>query len=309
MKHVQRTVTSAAIVALSAGALFSPLSAQAGSYATATIGDLQFRLIDLDASDAYLSSYVLNPSSGNRSSVSTSTSDASLGWSDSASKTRDQVFYDLSLDSSTGQAQAHAEVNAQGVAAEGSAAGWGTTFNASAATGSNNSYYSSIFAIDLSPRTVLIVTADASVTVWAGNAGCNVDTLYGGYACGYESASGNVNMALSYSYYGSGVSASYSFNDGLSASVNASGYYSNQYDHTTGIWRSAYSGSPDQRNQSSRQLTAVFTNSSDSVQRASLNLSASVQGYASTPIPEASTTAMFALGLLGLAGVARRRRG
>lgn len=291
----------------------SPLVAHAGSYATATVGNLSFQLIDLNSTDGVLPSYVLSTAGGNNSTASVSSSDSSIGWSDSASKTRDQLFYNLSLDSSTGKAQAHGEVTSTSVSASGSAAGKGTSFNASAYTGQGSSspyYYGSYYAIDLSPRSVLVVTARADVSAWAGNGQCANTGSYYYTTCGSESSTGMAFMNLSYSYYGAGVSASYSFNDSVSASANVSYSYSYQYDPKTGYGSYVYGPTADQLNTSGKLLTAVFTNSSDQVQRATLGLSASVQGYATTAIPEAGTAAMFALGLLGLWGLggqARRR--
>lgn len=315
MTSIQRIAFSAAVSSLLVAA---PLAAQAGAYATASVGQLGFQLIDLDANDGILPSYTLNlggtANSGSGyatpyvSSVSVSATDSSLGWSDSASKSRDQLFSQMSLDVATGNAQAHGDVSANAVTASGSAAGKGTSFNASAATGHNPNgyYYNSFYAIDLSPRSVLVVTARADATAWAGNGQCT-STSYYNSSCGSESATATTGMNLSYNYYGTGISASYSFNDSLSTSASVSSTGGYQFDPRTGYGSYVYSPTPDQLRTSGRLLTAVFTNSSDQVQRATLGLSASVQGYATTAIPEASTTAMFALGLLGLVGVARRR--
>lgn len=291
----------------------SPLVAQAGSYATATVGNLGFQLIDLDSTDGVLPSYVLSTAGGNNTTASVYSSDGSLGWSDSAGKTRDQLFSNLSLDTSTGKAQAHAEVTSTSVSASGSAAGKGTSFNASAYTGQASSsyyYYGSYYAIDLSPHSVLVVTARANVDAWAGNPQCANTSGYYYSGCSNEFASGTAAMNLSYSYYGSGLSTNYAFNDSVNASANATYSYSYQYDPKTGYGSYVYTANPDQLNSSGKLLTAVFTNSSDQVQRATLGLSATVQGYATTAIPEAGTAAMFALGLLGLWGLggqARRR--
>lgn len=315
MTSIRRIALPAAVTSL---LLTTPFAAHAGAYATASVGQLGFQLIDLDAKDGNLPSYTLNlggtanVGSGYTtpygSSVSVSATDSSLGWSDSASKSRDQMFFLMTLDAATGNAQAYGEVSANAVTASGSAAGKGTSFNASAATGLNTNgyYHNSVYAIDLSPRSVLVVTARADALAWAGNGQCvSTGSYYN--TCGSESATATAGMSLSYSYYATGISASYSFNDAVSASANVSSTGGYQYDPRTGYGNYVYTPTPDQLRSSGRLLTAVFTNSSDQVQRATLGLTASVQGYATTAIPEASTTAMFALGLLGLVGVARRR--
>lgn len=319
LTSIQRIAFSSAIATVLAVA---PFAAQAGSYATATVGELGFQLIDLDNGDAVAPFYALNLGSNANSgsgpgyatpygsSVSVSATDTSLGWSDSASKARDRMFFQIALDAASGNAQASGEVSANAVTASGSAAGKGTSFNASAVTGLNTNgyYYNSIYAIDLSPRSVLVVTARADAVAWAGNGQC-VSNSYYSSSCGSESATATAGMNLSYNYYGTGISASYSFNDSVSASASVSSTGGYQYDPRTGYGSYVYTPTPDQLRTSGRLLTAVFTNSSDQVQRATLGLSATVSGNATTaiPIPEASTTAMFALGLLGLVGVARRR--
>lgn len=316
LTSIQRIAFSSAIASVLAAA---PFAAQAGSYASASAGQLSFQLIDLDASDSILPSYTLNlgasmgagSNPGAATTASVFASDGSLGWSDSASKTRNTLFYPLSLDAAAGQATAHAEVTPTTVSANGSAAGQGTSFNASAGTNAGqNYYYNNIYAIDLSPRSVLLVTARLDASAWAGNAQCTPGSYYGyGMNCGNESSSASASMNLSYSYVASGVNASYTFSDSVSAGAAAASSYGYGYDPKTGIYGYFSYPAIDQSKSSGKWLTAVFTNSTDLVQRATLGLSASVQGSATTaiPIPEASTTAMFALGLLGLVGVARRR--
>lgn len=315
LTSIQRTAFASAIASLLAAA---PFAAHAGSYASASVGQLSFQLIDLDANDGILPSYTLNlgpsvsASSGSGSSavttVSASATDNSLGWSDSASKTRNALFYPVALDAAAGNASAHAAVTPTTVMASGSASGQGTSFNASASSSVGQTYvYNSIYAIDLSPRSVLLVTARVDASAWAGNAGCVSSSTFG-LTCGIESSSASAGMSLSYNYYSSGVSASYSFNDSVNATGYASSSYGYGYDPKTGTYSYISYPSNDQSQSSGKWLTAVFTNSTGFTQRASLGLTANVQGYATTAIiPEASTTAMFALGLLGLVGVARRR--
>ena len=309
MTSIQRIAFSSAVTSVLA---LAPLAAQAGSFATASAGQLSFQLIDLDANDGVVSTYTLLPSANLSSvfgtTVSVSASDTSLGAADSASKSRADVFFPITLDADAGNARAQASVTATSVTASGEAGGKGTSFNASAITGSsqNSYYYNSIYAIDLSPRSVLLVTARVDATAFAGNAQCS-STSYYSTSCGTESSSANAAMSLSYSYYAPGVNANYSFNDSVNVSAYASGNYGYRYDPLTGRGTYGYWPADDQSSSSGKWLTAVFTNSTDSFQRATLGLSASVQGYATTAVPEATTTALFALGLLGLAGVARRR--
>jgi hypothetical protein len=300
---MNRIAFSSAIASVLAVA---PFVAHAGSYATASSGQLSFQLIDLDANDGVLPSYTLNlgasmgsgSNPGATTTASVLASDGSLGWSDSASKTRNSLFYPLSLDAAAGQATAHAEVTPTTVSANGSAAGQGTAFNASARTNAGqDSYNNNIYAIDLSPRSVLLVTARLDASAWAGNAQCTGST-YDSTNCGTESSSAGASMNLSYRYVASGVNASYTFSDSVSASAAAKSNFG---------YGSISDPAIDQSTSSGKWVTAVFTNSTDLVQRATLGLSASVQGLATTAIPESSTTAMFALGLLGLVGVARRR--
>lgn len=312
LTFIQRFAFASAVASLLAAA---PFAAQAGSYASATAGQLSFQLIDLDANDGILPSYTVSlggaPAPGYGTEVTVSSMDGSLGWSDNASKSRDTLFHPLAVDSVTGNASAHGEVTSTGVSASGAALGKDAKFSATASTGivPTASYYSSIYAIDLSPRSVLMVSAWVDASAWAGNDQCSARTYYS-TGCGFESASAMALMSLSYEYYASGGSVSYAFTDAVSASAVAASTFPYGYDAQTGSYGYIHHPGVDQSNSAGKWLTATFTNSSDFHQQAALGLSASVLGSSTTPIPEASTTAMFALGLvgiMGLAGVVRRR--
>lgn len=284
LKPNHRLRAPAALFAILSGLLFLSRPVHAGVYATASVSDLQFRLIDLDDGDSVLPTYTLMFDAGSRSIVDTAASDASLGASDSASDIHEKMFHELSQDARAGSAQAHAEVTLQGVSATGVAADAGSSFYARASTGNQSGYLDGFFAINLSPRTALIVSVNAEVQVRAGSVGCNLAAERGSADCGVENVIGHAGLGLSYGYGDFGGVVSYDFNDGAN------------------VWASV----PDQLSTTRRQLSTVFVNQSGSEQYATLTLFASVWGR-TTPIPEASTTAMFALGLLGLAGVVRRR--
>ena len=285
-------------------------SAMAGSYSLAQVGDLTFTLIDLDPTDGIDPSYTLLAlQAGSFSSVSATANDTAQGWSESESRSRNLSFYPLDATAEAGGASAQAQVRPDAVSASGVANGTGTSYNAAASSGGNGYYYYAGYGIELSARSALIVSATASAQTWAGNATCTtggISYYYG--SCGSESASASASLNLSYSYSSGTTSTHYSFADQVMASSSAVGTYGYQYDPYYGYRYVALPG-VDQGQDNSRVLTAVFTNSSDVFQNASLGLAASVQGSATTMVPEPSTLAMQALGLAGIAGlVARRRR-
>lgn len=287
---------------------FVSASSMAGSYSFAQVGDLTFTLIDLDPTDGITPSYnLLTLQSGNQSSVSASANDSAQGWSESASRSRNLSFYPLNAEVNAGGASALAQVRTDGVSAGGVANGAGTNYNASASTAANAGYYYyGGYGIELSARSVLLVSATASAQAWAGNVGCSGGGYYYG-SCGTESSSATASLSLNYAYNSGGTSTNYSFSDQVTAAASASGSYGYQYDPYYG-YRMVMQVGADQGQLNNRVLTAVFTNSSDIFQRASLGLSASVQGVATTMVPEPSTLALHGLGLAGMAGVMFRRR-
>jgi len=308
LTSIQRVAFASALASLLAAA---PFAAHAGSYASASAGQLRFQLIDLDPNDGIVPSYAFNlggvPAPGFGTSVAATSFDGSLGWSDDVSKLRDTLFYPVAVDSVTGNGSAHAEVTPSTVSAQGAASGKNVKFTALASTGPvlTATHFSSIYAIDLSPRSVLMVSAWMDSSAWAGNARCGAASFLPD--CPYESASASAVMSLSYDYFASGASVSYSFIDEVTVSASSVGSYTYGYNPQTGEYGYTSLPGEDQSKHTGKWLTAIFTNSSDVNQQAALGLSASVFGASNTAIPEASTTAMFALGLLGLVGVARRR--
>lgn len=289
-------------------------SAIAGAYSSASIGDLTFTLMDLDPTDGVVAGYTLMPTvSGNGSSVGATVEDMVLGsGSHTVSNLSDQAFFPMIADVSVGNASARAAVGAGLASASGAANGLDSTYSARATTGSREGYgYGSGYGIDLLPHSVLIVSAKASASAWAGNLSCaegNVDNDFG--SCGPEGSSGAASMSLSYSYVGSSTtSASYSFFDQVLAGADVRGFYGRvQYDPIKGFFRPLTSVDGDQSHQMSRVLSAIFTNSTDLTQHASLRLDASVFGYATTAVPEPSVMSMFSAAMIGFFGLVRHRR-
>ncbi len=276
MTRTSRIAVSAAVTLISA--LSAVQSAHASAAGSATIGDLSFRLIDLDLNDGLGSFYTLSQTTGAQSgmylSVDVTLDDTVPGLSESVSETRDGLFYGLSATvGSSGNALATGVVTASSVTVSGLATQPGALFDAIAGTGMS---YGNLddYLIELAPHSVLVVTARADASVL-------VDSVDD------ESAFASASLSLNYEYeLPGGGFTTYGFEDRAEAYANAGGVPG-----SSGKW-----------------LTAVFTNSSDVAQRASLLLVAQTRGSVSaTAIPEVGTSAMFGLGLLGLFGVARRR--
>lgn len=295
----------------------------AASTASASISNLQFQLFDLTPTDARDSAYSFNSLSG---SLSTTASDSSLGASDSHTYTRAGLFtFNKSIDADADTAQAAASVSKTGLAASGSAQGAQTSFNASA--GSNSPYYYG-GTLKLSAHSVLIITADALVSASATNpSACSSGYYY--YCNATETASASATLNLSYSMSTPAGSISGASNNSVSTSASARGGYTYQtwggYDYSYYDWynhpiyTNVTSPATEQSFSETRQFYAVFANTSDVDQYASLYTNVSVSGFASTgaavvampapsAVPEPDSIMLLAGGLFSVGFMLRRRR-
>lgn len=284
----------------------------AASSASATVGGLTFQVIDLNPFDGVDAAFSFVATSTGSTTLQVSANDN--GESDSASKSRAQAFYTKTLSTEDlTNASATAAVSQYAVSASGSATGASTSFNAQAGT-SSGYYYGSSGILSLTANSLLIVSAEASVSAKATQADC------GYYYCGSSDwANSSATFSLNYSYYSGPVSNSYSFTDSVSTSASAySGYYNYVYNPETGWYDYVYVNGSDADNSVTRTFTAVFANSSATTQFAGLSMSANVAGYGSSAfpqvmsapaaaVPEADAVAM-ALAGLGVAGLMYRRR-
>lgn len=286
-------------------------SSMAASDAAASLTNLKFQLIDLNPLDGIAPTVTYN---GGKTSLSLSISDAFTGNADSASRSRSgyQAFshvYDVSLDNVEG----FASIDAQTLAVYGAAQGASTSYNAQASTFAQQ--------LTLSAQSMLVITAEASVTARAVNPQACPGNYYYYYGCSAsETASASAGMSLNYNYYTNNSSVSVSFNDSLNVSATGRGEYSSYYYSSYPYYNYVYQTYPklEETNASERMLTAVFMNTSTTNQSAYFSLSTSVNGQASsalplsyaalTPVPEADTAALALVGLAGLISVRSLRR-
>ena len=292
-------------------------SVQAASSASATIGNLTFRVIDLNPFDGVDASFSFLASAPATGSTSLQISASEVGASDSAAKTRSEPFYTKTLSTEDlTHASATASVSSSGVSVSGVAAGPSTAFNAQASTNVNYDYYRG-GALSLSANSLLIVTAEASVNAKATQGGS-----YYCYYCDYSNAS--ASFSLSYNYSSGSTYTYYNYNDSVATNAMANpGYYTSVYDYSAGYWTQVFVPGGDQDNSNSRLFSAVFTNSSSATQYASLSMSASVNGYGSSDFPVATAPSLpmgptaavpevdamaMAIAGLGVAALLRRRR-
>jgi hypothetical protein len=297
-------------VAIACALSLTAASAMAASSASASITGLTFTLVDLTPDDSNASFYNLQPALG-FTGVSVQAKDDVVGTSESFSQTRNQLQWERSLTSTQGNAYAAANSSADGVSANGYANGPLTSFGGSAGTQSYNSanQSSGLTGILLSPHSKLIVTVTASASASAGQAVCSA--LYD-YACPTtDSAQAYAGMFLGYNYASpTAGGGSYSFNEAASASAVADcACYKYVYDPSTNAYHYVMQDPVDRNVNNSRTLTAVFTNDSDFVQKATFGLTATAFGMAMTAVPEPATYALQLLGLLAIGGLkfARRR--
>jgi hypothetical protein len=313
-----KSLTKIALACLFAA---SASSAFAAAQSAASISSIKFQVIDLNPLDgAPTFAYA-----GGNTSLSVSATDSSVGESESASRTRPGAFsFTRTFDATLDHVSAQAEVGEKVLQVEGAASGPGTSYNASASTGYTG-YNNAV--LTLSPQSMVVITATADIMASASNpATCGSYNYYYYYSgCGAsESASASATMNLSYSYSSGNGSVSVNQSDSLSVSAIARGAYDVYYDY----YYSYYYGYPtvthydkvEESKSDSRSFTAVFMNTSNLVQTASLQFSTNVSGNAttaaptmsalhmSTPVPEADTSLLALSGLGLLLATARRRR-
>jgi MYXO-CTERM domain-containing protein len=318
-------MTRSTSVALACALALSATSALAASQSSASITGLTFTLIDLKPNDGVAASFSFLNANGS-TALSVSASDTLVGDSDTQSRTRAGTFaFSREFLTDIANAGAKASITGQSsLVASGSAAGPQTSYNASVSTGVQNSYYyPSQLNLSLSANTVLLITADVSLTASASNPiGCSY------YYCNVtESASSFASLTLAYSYNASGLSTSYSGTDSLSLQASARGAYTESYyDYShynpyTGWYDYVTTVHPKVEEDKSLndQLSQVFTNASKSTQWASVGLSVGASGQANSPlaptisintptmVPEPESYAMGLAGL-GVAGLLLRRR-
>ncbi len=310
--------------------LLSMVGSSAFAYAesSATINAINFQLIDLVPQDGAASFQF----SAGKTALSVSTSDGTVGESDTIAKTRNGTFaFADAFASQLTNASATASISTDQIKTSGSASGSNTSYNGFANTGVSNSYpYYSGTNLTLSAHSMLIITAEASAFASATNPAspsCN-------YCSPSESASASAGMWLNYSYNSGSTSVNYSFNDALNISAQARGAYVSQelagyrqvaytyYDGSTyyyyePIYNSVSHALQEETKSASKYLTAVFVNSTDTAISANLYFGVTASGLANSAaalptsvvaVPEADAAWMLLAGI-GIVGcVAARRR-
>lgn len=306
-------------------------SALAFAESSAAINSIQFQLIDLAPQDGPASFQY----SGGKTTLLVSTTDGG-GDADSMSKTRSGTFaFSDEFASQLEHVSSTAVIALDRLNVSGSASGLGQTYSSYSSrvtTGIDSSYpyYNSTGNLTLSARSMLVITAEASVFASATNpapASCY-------YCSSTENAGAAASMTLNYSYGGGNTSASYSFNDAVGVNATARGAYQSQefagyrqvpytyggytYYYSEPIYNTVTHPLVEETKSASKYLTAVFMNTSDSAVSANLYFSVSTAGTANTAaavlpgsvsaVPEADAAALWLAGLGVVGGVAARRR-
>lgn len=305
------SATAAAALMLSASV------AHSAAQSSASISGLTFTLIDLNPNDNVAPSFSFLTTTG-ATSLTISASDTAIGESDSATRLRPGTFsFSQQALADLTHAGASGAVDSQSLSVSGYADGLQTSYNASAYTGVNPSsyyYYGTPLNLSLSANTVLLIDANVSLSASASNPqACSY--YYYCYNSG-ESSTATATSSLSYNYSGSSINSSYNGSQSLTLQATAQGEYTDgyyQYDPSLGYSTYVYTTHPKREDdkQLNDVLRSVFSNSSSVTQTAVFGLSVAVSGQASTTglIPEPSTYALWAEGLLvGGVLVARRRR-
>jgi len=302
-----RVSTAAFVCALA----FSAPAAMAASQSSAAITSLSFTLIDLNPLDGVNASFSILNTAGS-TGLSVSLTDGAHGESETASRTRAGTFTftkDYLAELASGNAKA--SVGTQSLSASGAAAGAQTSYNAAASTGANLNgyYYNQPLNLSLSANSVLLINANIELSASASNAPA---CTYYYYCSGSETSSASASLYLSYNYNLPGGSTSYGTQQSKSLQAVAQGgssYSTAVYNPVTGWYEYVVVTTPgtDDNKSLTDVLTGVFTNSSSQSQLASLGVSVSVSGQASTApaVPEPDVLTLVAAGALVAGGAAR----
>jgi hypothetical protein len=304
-------MTRFSTVALACAFAFSSTSALAASQASASIGNMSFTLVDLDPFDNIAPSMSFLTTSGS-TALSVSATDTALGESEASSRTRPGTFsFSNQFLAQLTNSASSASVSDSALTVQGVANGPGTAFNASASTGGVSSYYATgPLTISISANTALLINADLSLSAAASNSNCS---SYYYYCNSSDYATATGSLALAYNYAGNGASVSYNQTDSSSITATATGSYttsSYEYDPTVGYYRYVYTTVPgaDDAKSLTDVLSGKFVNMSNQVQSASLGISVSINGVATSAalVPEPGTMGLTALGLAAVGAAATR---
>lgn len=314
MNIYTRILVSCLSAVLSTGAM-------AAARSSASLSQLNFQIIDLDLSNGYDFHF----ENAGQTTLSLSANNLSSGESDAFSRSRAGWMIPGYADSSLDHVSARANIDAWSISLAGEALGPGS-YSAAGAAGQNMPWMDG--NLSLSSHTMVIVSARASVSASASNpADCGVVF---GYCATTEYASALASMELSYGYATDTMNVSYSFSDALNVEARATGAHTLQefagyvidydywgYAYYRPVYETIEVPRTEQTNEREKVFTAVFINTSDYTQVASLRLHASTAGHAATPpasalsaapIPEPGTWAMMLAGLALLHAQVRRSR-
>lgn len=215
--------------------VFASVSAVAGGQSSASLSNLRFSLIDLDVEDNWTASYSLASGSslGALSRASVRVGDQGIAdgepmydWMSSPAP-----FDAVDARAAIGGAYAQASIDGGTLAASGGFDSGGALaqYDANASTGGASTAYApgGLWTLSVSPRTVLLVSVDASASAWAGNLACETGTEANNFGsdCGPEVAVGIASMALKYRYEDGSTTASYSYSDAVRAQANVRSVY------------------------------------------------------------------------------------
>lgn len=294
------------LIAAAVAMAFTSTAATAASYSSATLGPISVTLIDLNPMDGILPSISFNNNSGYANYVYASANDNIYYFGQAASSFGSSIGSDNTQSLASSQSGATATIssgNDELSLADTSLSATGYA-NGSNVSGSYSYYSAEAYvpyyyyyntAFTLSANTGVIFTADAVVSATT--------------TIGYQEGWGNESA---FAYASLGVSGSSpTTNNGSQSSSSSTGIgvsytYSYVYNAQTGAFE--YVDYRGQSSTNSENLSAVFTNFTNSDKVAYFNASTSVNGYSYVAsVPEADSYALLLAGL-GLIGLVTRRK-
>jgi len=288
--------------------------AMAYTSASASIGDMTFTLIDLDPNDGIAPSFRFLSSPDQNASIDLFTTLYSQGEEVSAVQTWTPASagveraFNLSANTPTQDFRSALSIRDSGISASADAWGPSTTFGFFA----NSLLLPMVgMGLELSPKTLLHITANAQAKVAVGNSQCGPQfiadedlAMFG--PCSSEYGQAEATLSIQGSFNDGVTSGSFSFKDKVKAvATTGSGRWVpsvvGEYGFPVGVEGSLMLPGQDDFEEQSKAWSIYMTNPSAKAMLASVSMNLKVLGNGmSAPVPEPDAIWLALCGVVGL---------